>query len=103
MSFEWWIGLRYAGITRLRKGKRSSDRFVSFIAASSMTGIALGVAALIIVLSVMNGFQTQVRDRMLSVLPHIELNVPSANHTSVLNQWDSIAQIALNDNEVIGA
>lgn len=103
MSFEWWIGLRYAGITRLRKGKRRSDRFVSFIAASSMTGIALGVAALIIVLSVMNGFQTQVRDRMLSVLPHIELNVPSANHTSVLNQWDSIAQIALNDNAVIGA
>lgn len=103
MSYEWWIGLRYAGISRLRKGKRSKDRFVSFIAASSMAGIALGVAALIIVLSVMNGFQTQVRDRMLSVLPHIELYVPSANHTSVLDDWQSIAKIAERDKEVQGA
>lgn len=103
MSYEWWIGLRYAGISRLRKGKRSQDRFVSFIAASSMAGIALGVAALIIVLSVMNGFQTQVRDRMLSVLPHIELYVPSANHTSVLDDWQAIAQLASRDKQVLGA
>lgn len=76
MSYELWIGARYAGIARGRRRTGRRDRFVSFIAATSMAGIALGVAALIVVLSVMNGFQTQVRDRMLSVLPHIELYVP---------------------------
>jgi len=76
---------------------------VSFVAASSMAGIALGVAALIIVLSVMNGFQTQVRDRMLSVLPHIELYVPGANHEQVLAHWQDLAQDARRDPEVRGA
>ncbi len=71
-----------------RRGRR--DGFISFIAASSMAGIALGVAALIIVLSVMNGFQRDVRDRMLSVLPHIELFVPGAAPDRVLDQWQSI-------------
>jgi lipoprotein-releasing system permease protein len=68
-----------------------------------MAGIALGVAALIIVLSVMNGFQTQVRDRMLSVLPHIELYVPGANHEQVLAHWQDLAQDARRDPEVRGA
>lgn len=103
MSYEWWIGARYAGLSRNRGTKARADRFVSFIAASSMTGIALGVAALIIVLSVMNGFQTQVRDRMLSVLPHIELYIPSDNHTRVLQHWQDISQIARMDNRVLGA
>ena len=69
LPFEWLVGLRY-----IRSGKRSGrNRFISFISLISMAGIALGVAALIIVLSVMNGFQKEVRDRMLSVLPHIEV------------------------------
>jgi lipoprotein-releasing system permease protein len=54
-----------------RSGRRNG--FISFISGVSMLGIALGVAALIIVLSVMNGFQKEVRDRMLSVIAHIEL------------------------------
>jgi lipoprotein-releasing system permease protein len=61
--FSVFVGLRY---TRARK--RSG--FVSFIAAISMAGIALGVAAIIIVLSVMNGFQTQLRTRVLSMVSH---------------------------------
>jgi lipoprotein-releasing system permease protein len=69
LSFEWLVGLRYT-----RAGRRSSrGSFISFISLISMAGIGLGVAALIIVLSVMNGFQKEVRDRMLSVLPHIEV------------------------------
>ena len=72
LSFEWLVGLRYT-----RAGKRSSrNSFISFISLISMAGIALGVAALIIVLSVMNGFQKEVRDRMLSVLPHIYALTP---------------------------
>src|SRR5881394_2955915 len=67
--YELQIGWRY---TRAgRAGRR--NRFISFISGVSMLGIALGVAALIIVLSVMNGFQKEVTDRMLSVVSHIEI------------------------------
>ncbi len=67
--YEWHIGWRY---TRAgRAGRRNG--FISFISGVSMLGIALGVAALIIVLSVMNGFQKEVRDRMLSVIAHVEV------------------------------
>ncbi|HET8598179.1 MAG TPA: lipoprotein-releasing ABC transporter permease subunit [Castellaniella sp.] len=103
MAYEWWIGARYAGLARTGRGGRGGDRFVSFVAASSMAGIGLGVAALIVVLSVMNGFQTQVRDRMLSVLPHIELYVPGVDHQQVLDHWQDLAQDAQKDAEVRGA
>jgi lipoprotein-releasing system permease protein len=67
--YEWQLGWRY---TRAgRAGRRNG--FISFISGVSMLGIALGVAALIIVLSVMNGFQKEVTDRMLSVIPHVEV------------------------------
>jgi lipoprotein-releasing system permease protein len=70
--FEWVVGWRY---TRMgRAGHRNG--FLSFISAVSMMGIALGVADLIIVLSVVNGFQREVRDRMLAVVSHIELFEP---------------------------
>ncbi len=67
---ECSIGWRY-----VRSGRRGprANRFISFISWLSALGIALGVAALIVVLSVMNGFQKEVRDRMLSVLSHIEV------------------------------
>jgi lipoprotein-releasing system permease protein len=70
--FEWSVGWRY---TRAGRGTRRNG-FISFISGVSMLGIALGVAALIIVLSVMNGFQKEVRDRMLSVVAHIEVLSP---------------------------
>ncbi|MFN0185362.1 MAG: lipoprotein-releasing ABC transporter permease subunit [Aquabacterium sp.] len=67
--YEWQVGWRY---TRAgRAGRRNG--FISFISGVSVLGIALGVAALIIVLSVMNGFQKEVRDRMLGVIAHVEV------------------------------
>ena len=67
--YELQIGWRY---TRAgRAGRRNG--FISFISAVSMLGIALGVAALIIVLSVMNGFRKEVQGQMLAALPHIEV------------------------------
>jgi len=69
LSFELRVGWRY---TRAGRAARR-NRFISFISSVSMLGIALGVAALIIVLSVMNGFQKEVRDRMLGVLSHVEV------------------------------
>ena len=69
IPFELLVGWRY---TRAGRAARR-NRFISFISSVSMVGIALGVAALIIVLSVMNGFQKEVRDRMLGVVSHIEV------------------------------
>lgn len=68
-----------------------------------MVGIALGVAALIVVLSVMNGFQKEVRDRMLSVLPHIEIYVPGAEPLKVLDEWTELAKQARQSPQVTGA
>ncbi len=70
--YELILGWRY---TRAGRATRRNG-FISFISGVSMLGIALGVAALIIVLSVMNGFQKEVRDRMLSVVSHIEVFAP---------------------------
>jgi lipoprotein-releasing system permease protein len=67
--YELAVGLRY---TRARKGS-GRNAFISFIALVSMAGIALGVAALIVVLSVMNGFQQELRNRILAVASHIEV------------------------------
>ncbi|WP_025372588.1 lipoprotein-releasing ABC transporter permease subunit [Advenella mimigardefordensis] len=90
-------------MTRTRGRGRKGDRFVSFIAGTSMVGIALGVAALIIVLSVMNGFQVDVRDRMLSVLPHIQLVVPNEDPVAVTDNWQKLADQAKENPEVQGA
>ena len=103
IPYELWIGARYAGMARLRKRRGRRDGFISFISASSMVGIALGVAALIVVLSVMNGFQKEVRDRMLSVLPHIELYIPGASPERVVEQWQRFASVAERNPEVKGA
>lgn len=95
LSFEWLVGLRYT-----RAGRRNGgNSFISFISLISMAGITLGVAALIVVLSVMNGFQKDVRDRMLSVLSHIEVSDASGT----LPNWQDAAQEALRNNEVRGA
>ena len=101
--FEWWVGARYAGLTRRGADGSGRDKFVSFVAAMSMVGIALGVAALIVVLSVMNGFQRDVRDRMLSVLPHIELFVPSETPERVLERFDELSAVAKTNANVIGS
>lgn len=68
-AYEILVGLRY---TRARRGS-GRNGFISFIALISMAGIALGVAALIVVLSVMNGFQEELRNRILAVASHIEV------------------------------
>ena len=119
-SYEWQIGWRYTRGGRLRADARSAqvseaqpgaarasntpgspgdsgpksgqrNGFISFISAISVLGIALGVTALIIVLSVMNGFQKEVRDRMLSVIPHLEI---TAADGAALADWRATAQAA---------
>ncbi|KQY86966.1 lipoprotein-releasing ABC transporter permease subunit [Pelomonas sp. Root1444] len=94
--FELQVGWRY--VRAGRGGRR--NRFISFISGVSIFGIALGVAALIIVLSVMNGFQREVRDRMLNVIAHVELLDYSGQ---ALPDWQATAAKARQNPEVIGA
>jgi lipoprotein-releasing system permease protein len=85
--YEWQIGWRY-----LRAGRSGrSNRFISFIAGASVAGITLGVAALIVVLSVVNGFQKVVRDRMLGVIPHVQVY---GSHASQPTDWRALAAAA---------
>jgi lipoprotein-releasing system permease protein len=94
LPYELRIGLRY---TRAGRRARRRNGFISFISGISMLGIALGVMALIVVLSVMNGFVSQVRDRMLSVVSHIEvfaLNGPI--------DWRQVSEDVRRNPDVIG-
>ncbi len=86
IGYEMMIGLRYTK-------SRSRNNFVSFISAISMIGIALGVAALIVVLSVMNGFQTELRERILGVVSHVQIRgfgEPIANWIELGREVESI-------------
>ena len=78
-GFEWFVGLRY---TRAKR----KNHFISFISTTSMIGIALGVAALIVVLSVMNGFQEELRARILGVAAHLQIT--QSNHR--LSDWQEL-------------
>jgi lipoprotein-releasing system permease protein len=77
---ECFIGFRY-----LRSGRRRG--VVSFMTAASFLGIALGVAALIVILSVLNGFETENRTRLLSLTDHVDIRAPEGG----LPDWTSIA------------
>ncbi|MES2016730.1 MAG: lipoprotein-releasing ABC transporter permease subunit [Pseudomonadota bacterium] len=95
LPYEWAVGIRYT-----RAGKRSArNSFISFISLISVAGIALGVAALIIVMSVMNGFQKDVTDRMLSVLAHIEI----FDARGAMPGWQAVQQDAFRNPAVKGA
>src|SRR5690606_35518070 len=96
LPYELFIGLRYTRASR-RAGRRNG--FISFISMASVAGIALGVAALIVVLSVMNGFQKEVTTRMLSMLAHVEI----FDARGALPDWRTTSAQALRHPEVRAA
>ena len=83
LPYELLIGLRY---TRAKR----RNHFISFISMISMGGIALGVTALIVVLSVMNGFQTELRSRILAVVSHVQISGAQGEMAG----WPQIAEQA---------
>ncbi|MBT0963412.1 lipoprotein-releasing ABC transporter permease subunit [Denitromonas iodatirespirans] len=95
MRYETLIGLRY---TRSQKRAQGRNRFISFISLVSMLGTALGVAALIVVLSVMNGFQEELRTRILGVASHAQVTAASGD----MDNWQQAAQIAAGHPDVQG-
>lgn len=76
MSYEYWIGRRYVR-------SRSTNGFISLISAISMLGIAIAVAVLIVVLSVVNGFERELRDRLLAMSAHASIEHPDGR----LEDW----------------
>ncbi|MFP5407850.1 MAG: lipoprotein-releasing ABC transporter permease subunit [Gammaproteobacteria bacterium] len=93
LPFELLIGLRYTHAKR-------RNHFISFISIVSMAGIALGVMALIVVLSVMNGFQEELRARILGVAAHLEISGPAER----LPDWRGVlAQARQNEDVMSGA
>ena len=93
VSLETWIGLRY-----LRAKKRNG--FMSFITMISIIGIALGVTALITVLSVMNGFQKEIRGQLLNVAPHAEIGYyDNGNGLG----WQNLREIVKDKKEVLAS
>ena len=79
--YELWIALRYTQL-------KNKNHFISFISLISIVGIALGVMALIVVLSVMNGFQSELRSRILNVASDIEIISPTSN----IKDWEMIKE-----------
>ena len=91
LPYELLIGLRY---TRAKR----RNHFISFISMTSMAGIALGIMALIVVLSVMNGFQEELRTRILGVAAHMEITGGDGR----LANWPDLAREVVQHPEVRG-
>ncbi len=85
-----FIGLRY---TRAKR----RNHFISFISLTSMLGMILGVAVLILVLSVMNGFDRELRERILGMVPHATIQADG-----VMPDWQQVADMAMADASVAG-
>ncbi len=90
--YELFIGRRYVRSTR-------GNRFISFISITSMVGIAIGVAVLIIVLSVMNGYERELRQRILSVTAHATISAFNGG----LADWQTLREKAAANPRVVAA
>ena len=90
--YELFVGLRY---TRAKR----RNHFISFISLTSMLGTALGVTALITVLSVMNGFEKELRTRILGVASHLTIT----GDTGRLRDWRAVEKVVDTDAEVLGS
>lgn len=90
--FSIYVGLRYTAAKR-------SNHFISFISLVSMLGLMLGVAALIVVLSVMNGFDRELKERILGMVPHATIS----DYGQPLTNWHEISQQVVQKPGIVGA
>ena len=87
--FSFFVGLRYTAAKR-------GNHFISFISLVSMLGLTLGVAALIVVLSVMNGFDRELRQRILGMVPHATLS----DYQKPMHDWQAVRERLANNPNV---
>lgn len=90
--FSIYVGLRYTAAKR-------NNNFISFISLVSMLGLMLGVAALIVVLSVMNGFDRELRGRILGMVPHATIT----GYDATISDWQSLASNIEADSRVVAS
>lgn len=90
--FSLYVGLRYTAAKR-------SNNFISFISLVSMLGLMLGVAALIVVLSVMNGFDRELKNRILGMVPHGTIS----DYGQPLLDWQAVSAFADQQPGVVGS
>ena len=88
-AYEFWIGNRYVR-------SRSSNRFVSLISAISMLGIAIAVSVLILVLSVVNGFERELQERLLAMTAHASIEHIDGR----MGDWQALSAVAANNPQV---
>ncbi|HPF73171.1 MAG TPA: ABC transporter permease, partial [Xanthomonadaceae bacterium] len=93
-SLAMWIGLRY---TRAKR----RNHFISFISLVSMLGIVIGVTALITVISVMNGFESELRTRILGMVSHATIS--AADDQAGMDDWQKAIDLSGTDPRVLGA
>ena len=89
LNFEFWIGNRYVR-------SRSSNRFVSLISTISMLGIAIAVSVLILVLSVVNGFERELQDRLLAMTAHASIESMDGR----MSDWKGLSAVATDNARV---
>ncbi|MEX2365676.1 MAG: lipoprotein-releasing system transmembrane subunit LolC, partial [Pseudohongiellaceae bacterium] len=90
-SVALYIGRRYTSL-------RSRNLLVGFISSLSVAGLSLGVAILITALSIVNGFERELQERILGLLPHISVNTMRNSPLMPVAQWqDYIRQIEASD------
>ena len=92
LSWEYWIGRRYVC-------SRSTNGFISLISAISILGIAIAVAVLMVVLSVVNGFERELRDRLLAMSAHASIEHPDGR----LEDWPGWVELAESRMDVTAA
>ena len=90
--YELFIGLRYT------RAKRRNN-FISFISLISIFGIAIGVWALITIISVMNGFESELRNRILGMASHATIS----DYSGALQNWDTVLEQVKTHEDVLGA
>lgn len=91
-SLPLMIGLRYT------RSKRR-NQFISFVSGFSLLGMMLGTVALIVVMSVMNGFDREIKQRLLQVIPHVELMAKD----DVLHNWTQLQIVAEQQTGIVAA
>ena len=91
-AWEYWVGNRYVR-------SKSGNRFVSLISAISMLGIAIAVMVLIVVLSVVNGFERELKDRLLAMTAHASIEGAEGQ----LADWQTVAATAAANPRVLGS
>jgi len=92
LPVELFIGLRYTSAKR-------RNHFISFISMISMLGITLGVMALIVVLSVMNGFEQELKGRILGMVSHVTVS----SFDNKLKDWPALSEKVMQNKQVIGS